>query len=115
MRGPKHPETATSLEFLARLLRDQGDLAGARSLLERALVIRERAFGSEHPQTNLARLNLSLLDEYLSLLDRPFERGDIFAEALASGTADALNALGRTGEAKALRKRYGLTETPRSS
>jgi Tetratricopeptide repeat len=34
----EHPDTATSLNTLARLLREQGDLTGARPLMERALV-----------------------------------------------------------------------------
>ena len=50
-----------SLNKLARLLQDQGDLAGARPLFERALAINEKALGPEHPDTaanlnNLARL-----------------------------------------------------------
>ena len=35
--GPEYPDTATSLNNLADLLRAQGDLAGARPLYERAL------------------------------------------------------------------------------
>jgi tetratricopeptide (TPR) repeat protein len=59
--GPEHPDTATSLNNLAVLLREQGDPAGARPLHERALAIREKALGPEHPDTatglnNLARL-----------------------------------------------------------
>ena len=59
--GPEHPDTATSLNNLAFLLKDQGDLAGGRPLYERALAIREKALGPEHPDTatslnNLARL-----------------------------------------------------------
>jgi hypothetical protein len=36
-RGPDHPDTALGLENLALVLRDQGDLAGAVSLAERAI------------------------------------------------------------------------------
>ena len=59
--GPEHPDTATSLNNLAFLLKDQGDRAAARPLHERALAIREKALGPEHPDTatslnNLARL-----------------------------------------------------------
>jgi Tetratricopeptide repeat len=42
---------ATSLNNLAHLLHDQGDYAGARPLSERALAIREKALGPEHPYT----------------------------------------------------------------
>ena len=48
--GAEHPDTATSLNNLARLLQAQGDLAGARPLYERALAIREGA-RPEHPDT----------------------------------------------------------------
>lgn len=47
--GPEHPSTATSLNNLAALLRDQGDLVGARPLAERALPIYEET--CEHAWT----------------------------------------------------------------
>jgi hypothetical protein len=47
--GPDHSDTATSLNNLARLLQEQGELAAARPLLERALAIREKVLGPEHP------------------------------------------------------------------
>ena len=47
--APSIPHTATSLNNLALLLQDQGDFAGARPLYERALAIREKALGPEHP------------------------------------------------------------------
>jgi tetratricopeptide (TPR) repeat protein len=59
--GPEHSDTATSLNNLADLLRDQGDFAGARPLHERALAIRERALGSEHPDTATSLNNLAIL------------------------------------------------------
>jgi tetratricopeptide (TPR) repeat protein len=43
--GPEHFRTAISLNHLAKLLREQGDLPGARALLERALAIWEQAIG----------------------------------------------------------------------
>jgi tetratricopeptide (TPR) repeat protein len=60
-RGPDHPDTATSLNNLAGLRQDQGDLWGARKLYERALAIREKVLGPLHPGTatnlnNLARI-----------------------------------------------------------
>ena len=45
MLGPDHPDTATSLNNLAGLLKDQGELAAARPLFERALAIYERVLG----------------------------------------------------------------------
>jgi hypothetical protein len=43
--GPEHPDTAIGLNNLAALLREEGDLAGARPLFERALAIIEKALG----------------------------------------------------------------------
>jgi tetratricopeptide (TPR) repeat protein len=59
--GLEHPGTATSLNNLAALLKDQGAFAEARPLYERALAIWEKRLGPEHPHTatslnNLARL-----------------------------------------------------------
>jgi tetratricopeptide (TPR) repeat protein len=59
--GCDHPLTATSLNNLGRLLRDQGDLAGARPLFERALVIREKVLGPEHHHTAASLNNLASL------------------------------------------------------
>jgi tetratricopeptide (TPR) repeat protein len=59
--GPKHPDTATNLNDLALLLRDQGDLARARPLLERALAIYEEVLGPEHPYTATSLQNLAAL------------------------------------------------------
>ena len=87
--GPEHPKTATILQNLGVLFKDQDDLVGAQPLYERALEIREKSFGRDHPSTKDS----------------------------AHVAADALDALGRTDEAKALRERYGLTppEKPQSS
>jgi hypothetical protein len=50
-RWHKYPHTATSLSNLATVLKDQGDVAGARPLCERALAIYEKVLGAEHPDT----------------------------------------------------------------
>jgi tetratricopeptide (TPR) repeat protein len=47
--GPDHPLTATSLNNLASMLRDLGDLAAARPLYERALAIDEKALAPSIP------------------------------------------------------------------
>jgi hypothetical protein len=59
--GPEHPDTGTSLNNLAYLLRAQGDLAGAKPLCERALAISEKALGAGHPTTTTIRKNLTQL------------------------------------------------------
>ena len=60
-----------------------GRLVGARPLYERALAIFEKALGPDHAQTKDS----------------------------ARVTADALDAVGRTEEAKALRQTYGVTSS----
>jgi tetratricopeptide (TPR) repeat protein len=121
--GPEHPETASGFDNLAVLLRDQGDFAGARPLHERALAIREKVLGPEHPHTNRARCNLSRLlllighstealtlgETSLNAFDKVLGRDHAWTKDSARVTADALDALGRTEEAKALRERYGVT------
>jgi tetratricopeptide (TPR) repeat protein len=129
--GPDHPTTAASLNFLALLIEKQGDLAGARPLHERALAIHEKVLGPEHPNTNAARGNLSRLllliglptealtlgETALTAHDKVLGPGHAWTNDSARVTADALDALGRTEEAQALRERYGVTETekPKSS
>jgi tetratricopeptide (TPR) repeat protein len=49
--GPEHPDIATNLSNLGRLLYDQGDFATAQSLFERALAIRAKVLGPEDPGT----------------------------------------------------------------
>jgi hypothetical protein len=56
-----HPDTARSLHNLATLHRHQGDPAAARPLFERALAIRERVLGPDHPDTVATRRALEEL------------------------------------------------------
>jgi tetratricopeptide (TPR) repeat protein len=128
--GPKHPDTAQSLNNLALLLHTQGDLAGAKPLYERALAIQEKALGPEHSNTNAARGNLARLllmsrqptqahalsEAALTAHDKVLGRDHAWTKESARITADALDALGRAEEAKALRERYGVTqpEKPKS-
>jgi tetratricopeptide (TPR) repeat protein len=119
--GPEHPHTAQSLNNLALLLWSQGDFAGARPLYDRALAIREKVLGPEHPHTAESLHNLALLlwtqGDFAGA--RPLcERAlAIYEKVLGPEhphtrvTADALDALGRTEEAKALRERYGVTRS----
>jgi tetratricopeptide (TPR) repeat protein len=121
--GPEHPDTAASLNNLANLLAAQGDIAGARPLYERALAIREKTLGPEHPRTALVRCNLSgplllmgratealtLGENALAAHDKVLGRDHSWTKDSARVTADALDALDRTDEAKALRERYGVT------
>jgi tetratricopeptide (TPR) repeat protein len=59
--GPEHPETASSLNILARLYMSKGDYARAEPLYQRTLAIREKALGPEHPDTAASLNNLAVL------------------------------------------------------
>lgn len=63
--GPDHPDTATSLHNLATILAAQGDLAAARPLFERALLVREARLGADHPDTARSRPNLAAVEAAL--------------------------------------------------
>ena len=47
--GPEHPDTGSSLNSLAVLLRDKGDYAGVEPLLRRARRLRRRCLGRSIP------------------------------------------------------------------
>jgi tetratricopeptide (TPR) repeat protein len=79
--GPEHPDTAVSLNNLAVLLNDQGDLVGARSLHERALAINEKARGQTHKDTNRTRSHLARL---LLMSGQPTEALALGETALAA-------------------------------
>jgi len=105
--GPEHSTTATSLNNLARLLHDQGDLTRARSLYERALAIDEKVLGPEHPDANRVRCNLTRLllarsqptealapaQTTLAAHDKAPGRDHPWTKDSARVTADALDAL----------------------
>ena len=52
---------ATSLDNLASLNRAQGQYAEAEPLVRRALAIREKAFGLDHPEVATSLENLAAL------------------------------------------------------
>jgi Tetratricopeptide repeat len=116
-----------SLNNLALLLDKLGDRAAARHLYERALAILVKTLGTEHPETNLVRGNLSHVllligtptearamgETALAALDKFLGRDHPWTKNSARVTADAL---GPAEGAKALREKYGLTapEEPKS-
>ena len=59
--GPQHPSTATSLNNLASLYRDQSKYEQAEPLYRRALAIYEKALGLQHPDTQQVRQNYASL------------------------------------------------------
>jgi tetratricopeptide (TPR) repeat protein len=127
--GPEHPDTAESMNNLASLLEQQGDFARARPLHERALAICKNALGSEHRATNYIRSGLSRLllltghstealalgETALAAHDKVLGPHHAWTKDSARVTADALDALGRAEEAKALRERYGLEQDQKRS
>ena len=60
--GPEHPEVATVVNNLGSVLRDLGDLPGARAAFERALAIVRQFLGEDHPYTKTVQGNLEALD-----------------------------------------------------
>jgi hypothetical protein len=56
--GPNHPVLGERHDTLGRILRDLGDLDGARAELERALAIVEVAVDADHPSVANIRSNL---------------------------------------------------------
>src|ERR1039458_5810471 len=48
-QGPDHPDVAETLGNLSIVYADLGRYADAEALAKRALAIREKAFGAEHP------------------------------------------------------------------
>ena len=55
------PNTANSLNNLAVLYNNQGRYAQAEPLYQRALAIREKALGPDHPSTVSTKVNYTLL------------------------------------------------------
>ncbi len=59
--APEHAQTSKSLNNLANLLQDQGDLTGAQALVKRALAISGKLPGPEDQYTTTSFNNLALL------------------------------------------------------
>jgi hypothetical protein len=65
--GPRHPNTLTSMNNLAEILRAQGDLAGARQLHQEVLDARRELLGPRHPNTSISAWNLYMTLRQLAL------------------------------------------------
>ena len=130
-RVPEHFETATCLGCLGLVFQQQGEFSNAQSLFGRAVAIFIKVRGLEHSDTNRMRYRLSCLclimgnpleacalgEAALAVHDKSLGRDHTWTKDSARVTADALDALGRAEDAKALRERYGVTppENPHSS
>jgi hypothetical protein len=62
--GPDHPRVALDRNNLGLLLRELGDLDGAKTQLERALAIDEAALGPDHPRVAAVAANLASLSKH---------------------------------------------------
>jgi TPR repeat protein/CHAT domain-containing protein/Tfp pilus assembly protein PilF len=59
VRGPEHPDTAISLNNLAKLYSDTGEYAKAEPLYQEALRIKQKVLGAEDPSTATSINNLA--------------------------------------------------------
>jgi Tetratricopeptide repeat len=71
---PDHPDTAESLDNLAGVLRDQGDLESAHPLYERALAIYQARLDADHPAMVRSRQRLAMVVAGLDRQQLPFIR-----------------------------------------
>lgn len=63
--GPDHPNTAYSLDLLAKLYKSMCNFTQAEALYQRALQIREKQLGPEHPDTSASLQHLA--DLYMAM------------------------------------------------
>ena len=77
--GDSHPDTLTSINDLAVLLGDKGDLAASEPLYREALEAQRSTLGANHPNTTLTMNNLASL---LRAKDNLAEAVTLFGEAL---------------------------------
>jgi tetratricopeptide (TPR) repeat protein len=99
--GEDHPDTAAVLNNLGGLLKEMGDLAGARPYLEQALAVTRRALGEDHPRTGSSLSSLGVLLRDMGDLAgaRPYLEQALAVRLRALGeghpdTATSLNFLG---------------------
>ena len=64
--GPRHPNTASSLNNLAAFYYIQGNYEQAEPLMKRALAIYEQVLGPQHPDTATTRANYTFLLEEMT-------------------------------------------------
>lgn len=102
MLGSEHPETATSLDFLGQLYKDQARYKDAESLFQRALTIREQTLGSNHLETATSLESLGKLYQYQGKYkeaELPLQRALTIREQMLGSehpeTATSLQYLGR--------------------
>jgi tetratricopeptide (TPR) repeat protein len=117
--GPEHPDAAAILDNLAWLLHDQGALAEARPLLERALAIREQQLGPEHRYTATILNNLAgvlhdqgalaearpLLERALAIREQQFGPEHPYTATILNNLAGVLHDQGALAEARSLFER----------
>lgn len=65
---PDHPAQVATLNALATITQNLGDLAGSLRLSEKVLAATARVYGSEHPNTGKAQLNLGVDQRSVGML-----------------------------------------------
>jgi len=93
--GATHPDTLTSVNNLAAVLKSQGKYAAAKDLYERALQGREASLGATHPNTlnSVNRLSQTLVQ--LSRLPEALELCRMYAAHSNEAEASLGEALAR--------------------
>ncbi|MGO9744555.1 MAG: tetratricopeptide repeat protein [Roseiarcus sp.] len=108
--GREHPDTARSLNDLAVLKQDLGDLVGALSFAEQALAIRERTLGPEHPEIAVSLNNVGHLlkarGEYASAV--PFFEHAVAMQEKTLGSEHPHTAIGMSNLAALLQDQGDL-------
>ncbi len=61
--GPDHPDVATAVNNLGRVLQELGDHAGARAAYERALATISHFLPKDHPDVQIVQSNLDALED----------------------------------------------------
>jgi tetratricopeptide (TPR) repeat protein len=81
--SPRHLEFAQHYESLANLYRAHERFSDAEVMFRKAIAIRERAFGPEHPEVAQALSNVALLHKLQGNVDRGLESVRVAARVLA--------------------------------
>ena len=69
MRGPNDPVVAAEINNIAGVLRDLGDMEGAREGYQRAMEIDEAVFGADSPMVAIRANNLAGILQYMGDLE----------------------------------------------
>ena len=100
--GADHPETAESYDRYSGLLKDLKRLAEAKQFCERALGIRSRRFGDDHPLTAASKNNLAEIKKLIAFHHNLADAGPPQGESKASSSLERLLDAMKDGMSKVL-------------